>query len=414
MELSLSFSSLRLPAVIRRSCKASSHENRLIPIISSTTKNNIQLSSNFPSKCSATNKLNLPGIYGESLSSKPLLVGQHKRNSVRAAQVDSADSDHPVLAKAPVNSAGLDSVLHNVSRFAVGCYKFARPYALHQAILSNICLYARVLVENPQFFKWHVLLKAFPGYIAIILAYAYYNGINQIFDIDIDRVNKPYLPIPAGDISLKEAWFLMIFDVVVGLLILRWMNADLITTSLYCLGLVLATFYSTPPFRFKASSLATIIVIPLITGIIQNVGVLYAARTSLGLPFWWSPSTVFITAFVTVFFVPVSLIKDLTDVEGDMKHNIRTFTAMIGHRNIAFISTGLLLVNYIGAMAASIYMPQAFNRHVMLPFHAILSLWLLFEAWNLDKANYAKEASANFFQFLWKLLGLEFIMFPFM
>lgn len=83
MELSLSFSSLRLPAVIRRSCKASSHENRLIPIISSTTKNNIQLSSNFPSKCSATNKLNLPGIYGESLSSKPLLVGQHKRNSVR-------------------------------------------------------------------------------------------------------------------------------------------------------------------------------------------------------------------------------------------------------------------------------------------------------------------------------------------
>ena len=80
----------------------------------------------------------------------------------------------------------------------------------------------------------------------------------------IFRVNKPYLPIPAGDISLKEAWFLMIFDVVVGLLILRWMNADLITTSLYCLGLVLATFYSTPPFRFKASSLATIIVIPLV------------------------------------------------------------------------------------------------------------------------------------------------------
>ncbi|EXB38147.1 Homogentisate phytyltransferase 2 [Morus notabilis] len=236
----------------------------------------------------------------------------------------------------------------------------------------------------------------------VIGAETHYSGGEDLKNNGSYVLNKPYLPIPAGELSLQQAWFLMIFDVLVGLLILRLMNADLITTSLYCLGLILGTFYSTPPFRFKESSVATVIVIPLITGIIQNIGVFYAATASLGLPFW-SPSIVFITTFVTVFFVPISLIKDLTDVEGDLKHNIWTFTVTYGHKNIVAVSTGILLLNYIGAIAAAIYMPQAFKLNLMLPAHSLPATWLLIQ-----------EACADFFQFLWKLLGLEFLLFPFM
>lgn len=86
----------------------------------------------------------------------------------------------------------------------------------------------------------------------------------SVFMYCIFRINKPYLPIPAGDISLKQAWFFVIFDVLVGLLILQLTNADLITTSLYCFGLLLSTFYSAPPIRFKGSSIATVILVPLV------------------------------------------------------------------------------------------------------------------------------------------------------
>nr|UUA80539.1 putative prenyltransferase [Morus alba] len=400
MELSISFSSFRGPTIIPQRFKASSHDNRLIPI--KTT----------------TNKLSLPPVqqlYGESRFSKSFLCGQHKRSHIRACdQVEPTGSDSDsVLAKAQVESGSSDSVLAKVGRFGSVYYKFLRPYATHEAIISAICLFARVFVENPQLFRWSLLLKAFPGLIAIILAHAYFIGINQIYDVDIDRVNKPYLPIPAGDLSLKQAWFLVIFNLLMGLLIFPLMGADLITTSIYCLGIFFSTFYSAPPFRFKKYSITASIVLPLTCSVLHNVGVVYATRASLGLPFIWSPPVVFIITFATLFFVVLSIIKDLTDVEGDMKYNIRTFAAIFGPKNIAFLGTGILLVNYTGAIAATVFLPEAFKSYIMLPSHAIFALWLLFQARKLDKANYTKEASANFFQFLWKLLNLEFILFLF-
>nr|BBC82717.1 hypothetical protein [Ficus carica] len=396
MELSISYSSLRPSAVLPQRCKSSSHNNRMI-CIKPITKNINNCSSNFPSKLCSTNRLIQPlaGLYGESKQDRP-------RNIIRACGRDEHDDS--------ASSTGLTKVL----RFGSACYKFVRPYAMLHTLISTICLFARVLVENPQLFTWSLLLKAFLGLIAVLLLNAYYCGHNGIYDADIDRVNKPDLPISSGDLSLKQAWFLVIFAVLSGLLILRLMNADLITTSLYCFWILLATSYSAPPFRFKQSSVATSIVIPLMGGIVHLVGVLYATRASLGLSFQWSPSTIFITTFATLFFLVICNIKDLADVEGDIKYNIRTFPAIYGPRKVTIFFTGILLLDYIGSMLVAICMPQAFKPYIMAPAHAIFSLWILIEAKKLDKTNYSKEASTNFFQLLWKLFALEFLLFPFM
>ncbi|GMN46881.1 hypothetical protein TIFTF001_016063 [Ficus carica] len=54
-------------------------------------------------------------------------------------------------------------------------------------------------------------------------------------------------------------------------------------------------------------------------GILQTVGLLYTTRASLGLPFGWSPPIVFITTFLALFYLVISIVKDIIDVEGDMK-----------------------------------------------------------------------------------------------
>jgi len=33
------------------------------------------------------------------------------------------------------------------------------------------------------------------------------NAINQIYDLEIDRVNKPKRPLPSGSLGLREAWW---------------------------------------------------------------------------------------------------------------------------------------------------------------------------------------------------------------
>ncbi|GMN39647.1 hypothetical protein TIFTF001_008880 [Ficus carica] len=364
----------RLPATIpSQRYQASSSFTRSIPV--KATK-----SSNLPSQCSTNINLNLPtGLYGENKLSKSLLFGQNKRDSNRAcAQVESADSE-PVYTKAGAELASSDdSVFARASRFGAACYTFLRPFAIRQALISSMCLYARVLNENQLVLQWPLWLKAFPGLIAIFTVHAYGNGINQVFDIDIDRVNKPYLPLVSGELSLKHAWLMMSFGVISGLLIFRLCNADLISTALYCFGLFLATSYSAPPFRFKGSALATTMLLPTVN-FVQSVGIFYTANASLGRPIVWSPQTIFILAFSTIFVVVISIIKDIPDVKGDMKYNIRTFPARFGGKNVAYFAVGLLLLNYIGAIAAAILLPQAFKHSVMLPGHIIPPLVLLFQ-----------------------------------
>ncbi|GMN65418.1 hypothetical protein TIFTF001_034485 [Ficus carica] len=353
MEFSISYSSLRLPAtILSHRYQASSSFTRSIPV--KATK-----SSNLPSKCSTNFNLNLPvGLYGVNKLSKSLSFGQNKRDSNRAcAQAEPADSE-PVYTKADAELASSDdSVFTRASRFGAACYAFTRPFAIRQALISAICLYARVLNDNQLVFERSMWLKAFPGLIAIFFAHAYYSGINQIFDIDIDRVNKPYLPLSSGELSIKHAWLVISFGVLFGLLIFRLCNADPISTALYCFDLFLATSYSAPPFRFKGSALATSMLIPMVN-FVQSVGVFYTANASLGRPFVWSPQTIFILAFSTIFFVAISIIKDIPDIEGDMKYNIRTFAARFGGKNVAYFAVGLLLLNYIGAIAAAIILPQ--------------------------------------------------------
>ncbi|KAK7817189.1 homogentisate solanesyltransferase, partial [Quercus suber] len=106
--------------------------------------------------------------------------------------------------------------------------------------------------------------------------------------------------------------------------------------------------------------------------------------------------------------IAVTCTKDLPDVpiKGDIKYQISTFLTKLGVRNIAFLGTGLLLVNYVASVLAAIYMPQAFNRSLMIPAHVksalilisrtmifafLLGTWEEILAWVLEQANYTKQ-----------------------
>ncbi|KAK9986562.1 hypothetical protein SO802_031513 [Lithocarpus litseifolius] len=391
MELSLSpSSSLRIHRLNTQFKTPFSFHHTKIPTKPATTKSHHSLLRlRFPSL----------SLYTHTTSSIPASTTLHtRRNSIRACT--------------QVGAAGSEPVLNKFSDFKDACWRFLRPHTIRGTTLGSIALVARALVENSHLIKWTLLFKAFSGLFALLCGNGYIVGINQIYDVQIDKVNKPYLPIAAGDLSVQSAWFLVIFFAVTGLLIVG-LNFGPFISSLYCLGLFLGTIYSVPPFRMKRFPVAAFLIIATVRGFLLNFGVYYATTAALGLTFEWSSPVAFITSFVTMFALVIAITKDLPDVEGDRKYQISTFATKLGVRNIAFLGSGLLLVNYVASVLAAIYMPQAFNRSLMIPAHVILALILIFQAWVLEQANYTKAAIAGFYRFIWNLFYAEYIIFPF-
>ncbi|CAN6719478.1 unnamed protein product [Malus baccata var. baccata] len=347
-------SSPRFPAISPH-CSTSSY----IPPISANPTT--AKPASFLSSC----RTNLYSIGLSRSCSKSLLSCRNKRNSIWArSQVGAAESD-PVLTK--------------VSDFKDACWRFLRPHTIRGTVLGSTALVTRALIENSNLIKW---------------------------------VNKPYLPIAAGDLSVKSAWLLVVFFAVTGLLIVG-LNFGAFITSLYCLGLFLGTIYSVPPLRMKRFPVAAFLIIATVRGFLLNFGVYYATRAALGLQFEWSSAVAFITTFVTLFALVIAITKDLPDVEGDRKFEISTFATKLGVRNIAFLGSGLLLLNYVGSIFAASLMPEAFRRSLMIPMHAILALSLVFQTWVLEQANYTKEAIASYYRFIWNLFYAEYLLFPF-
>ncbi|GER52446.1 homogentisate prenyltransferase [Striga asiatica] len=334
----------------------------------------------------------------------------HKYSSKRPSAVP--HTRHSIWACARVDAAGTDPQLNKILQFRGAFWRFLRPHTIRGTTLGSVSLVTRALIENPNLIKWSLLLKAFSGLVALICGNGYIVGINQIYDVGIDKVNKPYLPIAAGDLSEKSAWFLVLILAASGLLIVG-LNFGPFITSLYSLGLFLGTIYSVPPFRMKKYPIIAFLIIATVRGFLLNYGVYYATRAALGLPFEWSSPVAFITTFVTLFALVIAITKDLPDVEGDRKFKISTLATKLGVRNIALLGSGLLLVNYIGSILAAIYMPQAFKRSLMIPSHVILASGLIFQAFLLERANYTKDAISEFYRFIWNLFYAEYILFPF-
>lgn len=89
----------------------------------------------------------------------------------------------------------------NNSRFLVSCFCANPAFSVilssyggisgipncSSVILSDSALVARALIENPTLIRWSLVLKAVSGLVALICGNGYIVGINQIYDIGIDK-----------------------------------------------------------------------------------------------------------------------------------------------------------------------------------------------------------------------------------
>src|SRR5258706_10649606 len=85
--------------------------------------------------------------------------------------------------------------------------ELSRPFTLVAPALGFLSGAATAYGAAPREI-WHADLLVFPAIGAVMAAVlnAASNAVNQIYDLEIDRVNKPRRPLTSGRLSMRDAW----------------------------------------------------------------------------------------------------------------------------------------------------------------------------------------------------------------
>lgn len=223
------------------------------------------------------------------------------------------------------------SVLHTLKDI----WDFSRP---HTIIGSSISILSVYLFSIPRvFWGTRLFLEGFlNALVPSLLANIYITGLNQVTDIEIDRINKPYLPLASGNMSKSMGVTLVTICGILATLLV-WNASSYLKTAV--LGsMFLGTIYSLPPFRLKRYPLLAAFCILTVRGALVNLGFFFDAKQSvLNLPLEpvsvllrVYPESVFANLFFAIFGLVIALMKDVPDVSGDTENNIRTFSVRLG------------------------------------------------------------------------------------
>jgi geranylgeranylglycerol-phosphate geranylgeranyltransferase len=174
-----------------------------------------------------------------------------------------------------------------------------------------------------------VLLNLFAVNIILgIIAYFFIAGsgmvINDIYDIEIDRINRPQRPIPRGSITLAQAKGLFLTYLIIGLI------ASVVNSIINLLGLlnvIIAAIFGLIGWIYakwgkKSGFLGNIIV-----SVSFSIGLIYGAVLNSSIV----PIYIYFF-FFTSFFLLLSreVIKGCEDVEGDKLQGVKTLAIKIG------------------------------------------------------------------------------------
>jgi 4-hydroxybenzoate polyprenyltransferase len=212
--------------------------------------------------------------------------------------------------------------------------ELARPFTLIAPALGFVSGALTAVGAHPPE-VWHagLLVPAAIGCVMAMIFNAGNNALNQIYDLEIDRVNKGKRPLPSGRLTIREVWTFTNITYAITL-VLAWLVAP--GGRHECFWIVLAAMiatyiYSVPPLRTKKRGIWANITIAIPRGVLLKVAGWSAVKTVMGLEPW------FIGSIFGLFLLGASTTKDFADMEGDRLGGCRTLPIVYGVRKAAWM-----------------------------------------------------------------------------
>ena len=188
-------------------------------------------------------------------------------------------------------------------------------------VISFISIFIGGFVTGTIYPLDKLLLAAFSG--TLIAAAA--NAVNDVYDLAIDRVNKPERPLPSGMVPpiSAQVYAISLFVVGVGLgCLIHWAGFTIaILTS------ILLYLYSS---HLKRTVLWGNLTVAFISGLAFVYGGLAVGRTKQAL---------IVGGFALFYHLAREIIKDAEDVEGDARDGAVTLPIRYGIRSALVVAT---------------------------------------------------------------------------
>lgn len=176
------------------------------------------------------------------------------------------------------------------------------------------------------------LREAFLGFATASTMMAGTMAVNDYYDIEIDRINRPERPLPSGILTPQSAIALGLGSCAVGLAAAAQLNIGSLTIAILALCLML--YYNTLGKR---------------TGFFGNIVV----SICIGLPFIFGGAAAAKITNVLVFFALMAftanlgreVTKGIMDVDGDRSRMIRTVAVACGSEKASKLAAAIYLTS---------------------------------------------------------------------
>jgi len=210
--------------------------------------------------------------------------------------------------------------------------KLIRPFTLLAPFVGFLCGAVMAARGLPP-------LASLLGAVAAVILNAASNALNQYFDRDVDRINKPGRPLAQGIISGGEAlgFSVILYAAALGLAAL--VNIRFLVIALLTAGITV--LYSAPPVRLKARAFAANAAIAVPRGLLLIVAGWSTVRSLRFAEPW------FVGGLFGLYVLGACTTKDFADVEGDQKHGINTLPVKYGPRTAARLICPFLVLPFL-------------------------------------------------------------------
>ncbi|XVF47680.1 hypothetical protein PTKIN_Ptkin03bG0130000 [Pterospermum kingtungense] len=290
-------------------------------------------------------------------------------------------------------------------------YRFSRPHTVIGTALSivSVSLLAieKVSDVSPLFFTG--LLEAV---VAALMMNIYIVGLNQLSDIEIDKINKPYLPLASGEYS-KFTGIMIVTSFSIMSFWLGWIVGSWPLFWALFVSFVLGTAYSInlPLLRWKRFALVAAMCILAVRAVIVQIAFYLHIQTHVfSRPAVIAKPLIFATAFMSFFSVVIALFKDIPDIEGDKIFGIKSYTVRLGQERVFWTCISLLEMAYGVSVLVGATSSYTWSKVITVLGHSILALILWIRAKSVDLKS--KAAITSCYMFIWKLFYAEYFLIP--